>query len=93
MPDDLAEVHCPYTLSSPLIKQFFLQVTAVHKANIMKLGDGLFLRSCEEISQLYPNIKFDAMIIDNTSMQVSGTVRTHLKTCQICALLSNGTLT
>ena len=30
------------------------KVTAVHKANIMKLGDGLFLRSCEEISKLYP---------------------------------------
>ena len=43
----------------------------MHKANIMKLGDGLFLRSCEEISQLYPNIKFDNMIIDNTTMQVS----------------------
>ena len=28
------------------------KVTAVHKANIMKLGDGLFLRSCEEISKV-----------------------------------------
>jgi isocitrate dehydrogenase (NAD+) len=36
----------------------------------MKLGDGLFLRSCEEIAALYPNIKFDAMIVDNTTMQV-----------------------
>ena len=51
----------------------FFQVTAVHKANIMKLGDGLFLRSCEEIAQLYPNIKFDAMIIDNCTMQVTAT--------------------
>lgn len=35
------------------------KVTAVHKANIMKLGDGLFLRSCEEVLQNYyfPNIK------------------------------------
>merc|ERR1712109_239109 len=46
------------------------KVTAVHKANIMKLGDGLFLRSCEEISKLYPNIKFDTMIVDNTTMQL-----------------------
>jgi isocitrate dehydrogenase (NAD+) len=37
----------------------------------MKLGDGLFLRSCQEIASLYPNIKFDAMIVDNTTMQVS----------------------
>lgn len=46
------------------------KVTAVHKANIMKLGDGLFLRCCEETSHLYPNIEFDAMIIDNTCMQL-----------------------
>merc|ERR1712088_814179 len=31
------------------------KVTCVHKANIMKLGDGLFLKSCEEISKLYPS--------------------------------------
>lgn len=29
------------------------KVTAVHKANIMKLGDGLFLKSCQEVNQLY----------------------------------------
>merc|ERR1719369_448588 len=36
----------------------------------MKLGDGLFLRSCEEISKLYPNIVFDKMIVDNACMQM-----------------------
>ncbi|KAI1287995.1 putative isocitrate dehydrogenase [NAD] subunit beta, mitochondrial [Halotydeus destructor] len=46
------------------------KVTCVHKANIMKLGDGLFLRCCEETAQEYPNVKFDAMIIDNTCMQL-----------------------
>lgn len=46
------------------------KVTAVHKANIMKLGDGLFLRSCEEVSKLYPRIEFDKMIVDNTTMQM-----------------------
>lgn len=46
------------------------KVTAVHKANIMKLGDGLFLRSCEEISKLYPSIEFETMIVDNTTMQL-----------------------
>ena len=46
------------------------KVTAVHKANIMKLGDGLFLRCCQETSQLYPNIEFESMIIDNTCMQL-----------------------
>ncbi len=46
------------------------KVTAVHKANIMKLGDGLFLQSCREISEMYPSIKFEAMIVDNCCMQL-----------------------
>lgn len=46
------------------------KVTVVHKANIMKLGDGLFLRCCQEISELYPQIEFESMIIDNTCMQL-----------------------
>lgn len=46
------------------------KVTAVHKANIMKLGDGLFLKCCQEIAELYPQIEFESMIIDNTCMQL-----------------------
>lgn len=46
------------------------KVTAVHKANIMKLGDGLFLRSCEEMAKLYPRIQFEKMIVDNCTMQM-----------------------
>ena len=32
------------------------QVTAVHKANIMKVGDGLFLKCCQEVAELYPEV-------------------------------------
>jgi len=46
------------------------KVTCVHKANIMKQGDGLFMRVCTEVSKLYPNIEFEAMIVDNTCMQL-----------------------
>jgi len=46
------------------------KVTAVHKANIMKLGDGLFLKCCGEVAKLYPSIQFDSMIIDNCTMQM-----------------------
>jgi len=48
------------------------KVTCVHKANIMKLGDGLFLNTCREIAKEYANtgIKFNDMIVDNTSMQL-----------------------
>ncbi|CAN2390755.1 isocitrate dehydrogenase (NAD+) activity, partial [Pristimantis euphronides] len=46
------------------------KVTAVHKANIMKLGDGLFLQCCKEVAELYPRIQFETMIIDNCCMQL-----------------------
>jgi isocitrate dehydrogenase (NAD+) len=46
-------------------------VTAVHKANIQKLGDGLFLKIASEIAKNeYPEIKFSTMIVDNASMQL-----------------------
>uniref|UniRef100_A0A452RN22 Isocitrate dehydrogenase [NAD] subunit, mitochondrial n=1 Tax=Ursus americanus TaxID=9643 RepID=A0A452RN22_URSAM len=46
------------------------KVTAVHKANIMKLGDGLFLQCCKEVAARYPQITFENMIVDNTTMQL-----------------------
>lgn len=46
------------------------QVTAIHKANIMKLADGLFLRCCREVSQKYPDIAYKELIVDNASMQL-----------------------
>uniref|UniRef100_A0AC34RGC1 Isocitrate dehydrogenase [NAD] subunit, mitochondrial n=1 Tax=Panagrolaimus sp. JU765 TaxID=591449 RepID=A0AC34RGC1_9BILA len=46
-------------------------VTAVHKANIQKLGDGLFLKIASEMAKNeYPDIKFQSMIVDNASMQL-----------------------
>src|SRR5215468_7426513 len=46
------------------------KITAVHKANIMKLSDGLFLKCFEEVGKLYPEIERQSMIVDNTSMQL-----------------------
>lgn len=46
------------------------QVVAVHKANIMKLADGLFLRCAREIAQEYPEIEYKELIVDNASMQL-----------------------
>lgn len=46
------------------------RITAVHKANIMKLADGLFLQCCKEVASGYPDITFDSMIVDNTTMQL-----------------------
>ena len=48
------------------------KVTIVHKANIMKLGDGLFLNTCREVGKRYESfgIKTEDMIVDNASMQL-----------------------
>jgi len=46
------------------------KVTAVHKANIMKYSDGLFLRTAEEVSKDFPNIEFEDRIVDNLCMQL-----------------------
>jgi isocitrate dehydrogenase (NAD+) len=46
------------------------RVHAIHKANIMKLSDGLFLRCSREIAKEYPEITYGEHIIDNTCMQL-----------------------
>ncbi|HVT92644.1 MAG TPA: isocitrate/isopropylmalate family dehydrogenase [Bryobacteraceae bacterium] len=46
------------------------KVTAVHKANIMKLADGLFLRCAREVAAQYPEIEYRELIVDNASMQL-----------------------
>ena len=46
------------------------RVTAVHKANIMKLSDGLFLESCRRVASRYPDIEYNERIVDNTCMQL-----------------------
>ncbi|MFN2289740.1 MAG: isocitrate/isopropylmalate dehydrogenase family protein [Anaerolineae bacterium] len=45
-------------------------VTAVHKANILKATDGLFLKVAREVAQDYPDIEFNDRIVDNMSMQL-----------------------
>jgi isocitrate dehydrogenase (NAD+) len=46
------------------------KVVAIHKANIMKLADGLFLRCCREIAAKFPDIEYKELIVDNASMQL-----------------------
>jgi len=46
------------------------KVTAVHKANIMKFSDGLFLATAREVAEEYPDIEFNDRIVDNCSMQL-----------------------
>jgi isocitrate dehydrogenase (NAD+) len=42
----------------------------VHKANIMKLSDGLFLDCCRRVAKDYPDVKYDEIIVDNCCMQL-----------------------
>ena len=46
------------------------RITAVHKANIMKLSDGLFLECCAKVAADFPDIKYDDIIVDNCCMQL-----------------------
>ena len=46
------------------------KVAAIHKANIMKLADGLFLRCCREVAARFPEIEYREVIVDNAAMQL-----------------------
>lgn len=46
------------------------RVTLVHKANIMKMADGLFMRCGEEVAKDFPDLRFDTIIADNACMQM-----------------------
>ena len=46
------------------------KVTAVHKANIMKFSDGLFLATAREVAEEYPDVEFEDRIVDNLAMQL-----------------------
>ncbi len=47
------------------------KVTAVHKANIMRMSDGLFLSVTQEVAKEYPQIQFEDRIVDNMCMQLA----------------------
>nr|CAD1824606.1 unnamed protein product [Ananas comosus var. bracteatus] len=46
------------------------RVSAIHKANIMKKTDGLFLKCCREVAEKYPEITYEEVIIDNCCMML-----------------------
>jgi isocitrate dehydrogenase (NAD+) len=46
------------------------KVTAIHKANIMKMSDGLFLKCCREVASQFPEITYQELIVDNACMQL-----------------------
>ena len=46
------------------------KIHAIHKANIMKMSDGLFLKSVRAVAQEYPQIEYKELIVDNACMQM-----------------------
>ena len=46
------------------------KITAVHKANILKFSDGLFLSACTDVARNYPDIEFESIIVDSLAMQL-----------------------
>jgi len=46
------------------------KIHAIHKANIMKLSDGLFLKSIRKVAEKYPGIEYKELIVDNACMQM-----------------------
>ncbi len=46
------------------------KVTAIHKANIMKMSDGLFLACARKVAKGFPGIAYNEMIVDNASLQL-----------------------
>jgi len=47
------------------------RVVAVHKAGVMKKGDGLFLETCREIAEQYPSIQYDEKQVDTMCMRLA----------------------
>jgi isocitrate dehydrogenase (NAD+) len=46
------------------------KIHAIHKANIMKLSDGLFLRCCRTVAERFPEVEYKEHIVDNACMQL-----------------------
>ncbi len=46
------------------------KIHAIHKANIMKLSDGLFLRSVRAVAEQFPGVEYKELIVDNACMQI-----------------------
>ena len=68
------------------------KVTAVHKANIMKFTDGLFLHVAQDVAAENTDIEFDDRIVDNLSMQsCSGRRSTTCSCCRTSTATSSPT--
>ncbi len=59
-----------YAFESALQRNSEKKVTCVHKSNVMRVTDGLFAKSCVEVSKDYPEIEFEQMYVDACAMNL-----------------------
>jgi len=53
------------------------RVTAVHKANIMKMSDGMFLSACRQVAKDFPDISYDEDLLDRACLQITQNPRPY----------------
>lgn len=59
-----------YACNTAKYRNILNKVTCVHKSNVMKKTDGLFLKTCEMVSKTHSNIKFESMYVDACAMNI-----------------------
>lgn len=66
-------------------------VTAVHKSNIMRRADGLFLACCDEVAQEFPHIQYQNMYLDTACLNVrTCTCQKHLRISSSTSAVGTG---
>jgi isocitrate dehydrogenase (NAD+) len=65
-----ASTHIAHFAFNYALRENRKRITCVHKANIMKLSDGLFLKCFHKVGDTHPEIEAQDMIVDNASMQL-----------------------
>lgn len=62
-------------------------VTAVHKSNIMRRSDGLFLQCCADVAARYPDVEYSDMYLDTVCLNVSvpSLLAAPLSNCVVCS--------
>jgi 3-isopropylmalate dehydrogenase len=59
-----------YAFETAAQRNLMRKVTCVHKSNVMRITDGLFVKSCIEVSKNYPDILFEQMYVDACAMNL-----------------------
>ena len=68
--EDASKRIAKYAFETAMQRNSKKKVTCVHKSNVMRITDGLFAKSCTEISKNYPEITFEQMYVDACAMNL-----------------------